>query len=152
MVMVPGLGDDIQAIKAGVMEVGDVFVINKADKDGAKKTLRETEIMLDFKKDWDFRPPVSMTIGETGEGVEQVVDNILLHRAYLEDSGRLWERRFLRNKSEIREIVHEYIEQKMTELMERGSSVEHLLDRRESDPYSIAQEIIKNIEGGNHEG
>ncbi len=152
MVMVPGLGDDIQAIKAGVMEVGDVFVINKADKDGAKKTLREIEIMLDFKKDWEFRPPVTMTIGETGEGVEKVVDNILLHRAYLEESGKLSERRFLRNKSEIREIVHEYIEKKMTELMERGSDATNLLEQGKEDPYSIAQEIIHNIEGGNHEG
>ena len=56
IVMVPGLGDDIQAIKAGVMEIADVFVVNKADKDGAKRTSLEIQMMLDFKKDWEFRP------------------------------------------------------------------------------------------------
>ncbi|MDO7206430.1 hypothetical protein Q5M85_22355 [Paraclostridium bifermentans] len=60
IVMVPGLGDDIQAIKAGVMEIVDVFGKNKADKDGAKRTSLEIEMMLDFKKDWEFRPPVSL--------------------------------------------------------------------------------------------
>ncbi len=71
IVMVPGLGDDIQAIKAGVMEIADVFVVNKADKDGAKRTSLEIEMMLDFKKDWEFRPPVNLAIAETGEGVER---------------------------------------------------------------------------------
>ena len=80
MVMVPGLGDDIQAIKAGVMEIADVFVINKADKDGAKKTSLEIEMMLDFKKDWEFRPPVNLAIAENGNGVEETYNNILKHR------------------------------------------------------------------------
>lgn len=147
MVMVPGLGDDIQAIKAGVMEVGDVFVINKADKEGAKKTFREIDIMLDFKKDWDFRPPISMTIGETGEGVEVVVENILLHRKYLEETGNLSKKQLERNKSEIRDIVHEYVEKKISALIGEGRIEEMLLETtsKENDPYSVAQEIIKNI-------
>lgn len=147
MVMVPGLGDDIQAIKAGVMEVGDVFVINKADKEGAKKTFREIDIMLDFKKDWDFRPPISMTIGETGEGVEVVVENILLHRKYLEETGKLAKKQLERNKSEIRDIVHEYVEKKISALIGEGRIEEMLLETtsKENDPYSVAQEIIKNI-------
>lgn len=147
MVMVPGLGDDIQAIKAGVMEVGDVFVINKADKEGAKKTFREIDIMLDFKKDWDFRPPISMTIGETGEGVEVVVENIFLHRKYLEETGNLSKKQLERNKSEIRDIVHEYVEKKISTLIGEGRIEEMLLETtsKENDPYSVAQEIIKNI-------
>ncbi len=147
MVMVPGLGDDIQAIKAGVMEVGDVFVINKADKDGAKKTLREIEIMLDFKKDWTFRPPISLAIGETGEGVDTIVENILKHRAHLTETGELERKRLNRNKTEIREIVHEYVEGKITSLFDQGAFEAMMLDtqNREADPYSLAQEIIKNI-------
>lgn len=147
MVMVPGLGDDIQAIKAGVMEVGDVFVINKADKDGAKKTFREIDMMLDFKKDWEFRPPISMTVGETGEGVPAVVENILSHKKFLEESGKLLEKQLNRNKSEISEIVHEHVERKISELIGEGKIEEMLLDTtsKETDPYSVAQEIIKNI-------
>ena len=87
MIMVPGLGDDIQAIKAGVMEIGDVFVINKADKDGAKKTALEIEMMLDFKKDWKFRPPVNLCVAETGEGIDTTFKNIIKHKNYLESSG-----------------------------------------------------------------
>lgn len=147
MIMVPGLGDDIQAIKAGVMEVGDVFVINKADKDGAKKTFREIDMMLDFKKDWDFRPPISMTIGETGEGVEVVVENILTHKKYLEETGNLAVKQLNRNKTEIREIVYEHVEEKIATLTSQGKIEEMLLEMasKESDPYSVAQEIIKNI-------
>ena len=147
MIMVPGLGDDIQAIKAGVMEVGDVFVINKADKDGAKKTFREIDAMLDFKKDWEFRPPISMTVGETGEGVEVVVENILKHKKYLEDSGNLLKRQLKRNESEIKEIIHEYVEAKISKLIGEGGIEEMLLEtaNKENDPYTVAQEIIKNI-------
>lgn len=147
MVMVPGLGDDIQAIKAGVMEVGDVFVINKADKDGAKKTFREIDAMLDFKKDWDFRPPISMTVGETGEGVEVVVENILQHKRYLEESGNLLKKQLKRNESEIKEIIHEYVEEKISKLIGEGGIEELLLEtaNKETDPYTVAQEIIKNI-------
>ncbi len=147
MVMVPGLGDDIQAIKAGVMEVGDVFVINKADKDGAKKTFREIDMMLDFNKDWEFRPPISMTVGETGEGVPAVVENILSHKKFLEESGKLLEKQLNRNKSEIKEIVHEHVEGKISKLIGEGKIEEMLLDTtsKETDPYSVAQEIIKNI-------
>ena len=70
MVLAPGLGDDIQAIKAGIMEIGDVFAVNKADREGAEKTYRETKAMLDFKSSWDFKPPVILTVAETGDGVD----------------------------------------------------------------------------------
>lgn len=147
MVMVPGLGDDIQAIKAGVMEIGDVFVVNKADKDGAKKTLREIDMMLDFKKDWGFRPPISLTVGETGEGVEVVIENIENHKAYLEESNELIKRRVQRNKAEIKALIHDHIEKKFTSLMEQEHMEDKLLETvsKETDPYSVAEKIWKEI-------
>lgn len=147
MVMVPGLGDDIQAIKAGVMEIGDVFVVNKADKDGAKKTLREIDMMLDFKKDWVFRPPVSLTIGETGEGVEEVVKNIENHRLHLEESKELVKRRVERNKAEIKALIHDHIEKKFTDIMKEEDMEDKLLETvsKETDPYSVAEKIWKEI-------
>lgn len=147
MVMVPGLGDDIQAIKAGVMEVGDVFAINKADREGAKKTFREIDHMLDFKKDWDFRPPVSMTIAETGEGVPLLLENILKHRAFLEEGQGRKEKQLNRNRAEIGEIIFEHIEKTIASIIEK-KSIEKMLEdtlKKEMDPYTVAQAIIEEL-------
>ncbi|MCC3868779.1 methylmalonyl Co-A mutase-associated GTPase MeaB [Terrisporobacter mayombei] len=147
MVMVPGLGDDIQAIKAGVMEIADVFVVNKADKDGAKKTSIEIEMMLDFKHDWDFRPPVSLVISENGEGVETAFENITKHRKYLYESKEIYNRRLNRNKLEVKEIVHRRIEKKVNEI-ESTKDVDTLLSKtitKEVDPYTIGEKIFESI-------
>ncbi|MGL5346696.1 MAG: methylmalonyl Co-A mutase-associated GTPase MeaB [Peptostreptococcaceae bacterium] len=147
MVMVPGLGDDIQAIKAGVMEIADVFVINKADKDGAKKTSLEVEMMLDFKKDWDFRPLVNMAIGHTGEGLDTTFENILKHREYLESSNKLEEIRLYRNKIEIKELVQKRVNSVVNNL-EYSEDIEQLLTKtitKEIDPYSISEELFERI-------
>lgn len=147
MVMVPGLGDDIQAIKAGVMEIADVFIVNKADKDGAKKTSIEIEMMLDFKHDWDFRPPVSLVISENGEGVEKAFENIIKHRKYLYDSKEIYNRRLIRNKLEVKQIVHRRIEKKVNEI-ESTKDVDTLLAMtitKEADPYTIGEKIFESI-------
>ncbi|RDY28707.1 methylmalonyl Co-A mutase-associated GTPase MeaB [Romboutsia weinsteinii] len=147
MVMVPGLGDDIQAIKAGVMEIADVFVVNKADKDGAKKTSIEIDMMLDFKKDWEFRPPVSLVISESGEGIETAFDDILKHKDYLYKSEKIYSKRLERNKLEIKEIVHRKIE-KLVNSIEATQDVDKLLIKtitNEIDPYTIGEKIYKSI-------
>jgi LAO/AO transport system kinase len=141
IVMVPGLGDDIQAIKAGVMEIGDIFVVNKADKDGAKKTSLEIEMMLDFKKDWEFRPPVNLAIAQTGEGIEEVFENIEKHRKFLEETGKLNDRRLERTKLEIGKIV-----QKKIENLVKNVEVDDLLNiNKETDPYTIGEKIFEII-------
>jgi LAO/AO transport system kinase len=141
IVMVPGLGDDIQAIKAGVMEIGDIFVVNKADKDGAKKTSLEIEMMLDFKKDWEFRPPVNLAIAQTGEGIEEVFENIEKHRKFLEETGKLNDRRIERTKLEIGKIV-----QKKIENLVKNVEVDDLLNiNKETDPYTIGEKIFEII-------
>jgi LAO/AO transport system kinase len=141
IVMVPGLGDDIQAIKAGVMEIGDIFVVNKADKDGAKKTSLEIEMMLDFKKDWEFRPPVNLAIAQTGEGIEEVFENIEKHRKFLEETGKLNDRRIERTKLEIGKIVQKKIENLM-----KNVEVDDLLNiNKETDPYTIGEKIFEII-------
>lgn len=147
MLMVPGLGDDIQAIKAGVMEIGDIFVVNKADKDGAKRTAIEIEMMLDFKKDWDFRPPVDLVISETGEWVDKVYEHIKEHREYLIKNDLLDKRRLEKNELEILEITKNKISRIMNS-EECKSEVEKLIDKtitRELDIYSISEMIIDTI-------
>ncbi len=147
MVMVPGLGDDIQAIKAGVMEIADVFVINKADKDGPKKTSIEIEMMLDFKKDWKFRPPVSMAISQTGEGIDGVFDNILKHKEYLYQTNEINLNRIRNNKLEIKEIIHNKIDMIINEI-DNDEKIDYLVDKtvtKELDPYTISEDIFKRI-------
>ena len=103
--------------------------------------------MLDFKKDWDFRPPVSMSVAETGEGVDEVLENILKHREFLESTGSLKQKQLERNKAEIKEIVFEHIENKIKVIIGQ-KSIEDMLEStlvKEVDPYTVAQEIIEKI-------
>lgn len=147
MVMVPGLGDDIQAIKAGVMEIADVFAINKADKDGAKRTSLEIEMMLDFKKDWEFRPPISLVTAENGDGIEKVYENILKHRDFLIDTNKLNSKRLERNRIEVKELVQRKVS-KLVKDLEYTDEIEELLGKtitKESDPYSISNMIFEKV-------
>ncbi|CEQ11694.1 Probable GTPase ArgK [[Clostridium] sordellii] len=147
MVMVPGLGDDIQAIKAGIMEIADVFAINKADKDGAKRTSLEIEMMLDFKKDWEFRPPVSLVTAENGDGIEKVYENILKHRDFLIDTNKLNSKRLERNRIEVKELVQRKVS-KLVKDLEYTDEIEQLLGKtitKESDPYSISNMIFEKV-------
>ncbi len=147
MVMVPGLGDDIQAIKAGIMEIGDVFAINKADRDGAKKTAREINAMLDYSsKDW--RPPVQMTIAMHNDGIKELINCINDHRDYMSSTGLFETRRINNTKNEIVELVkhrvlehlfdNAYNEQRMNELSKN-------VVKRTTDPYTACDEIMHNI-------
>ena len=147
IVMVPGLGDDIQAIKAGVMEIADVFVVNKADKDGAKRTSLEIQMMLDFKKDWEFRPLVNLAIAETGEGVDETYKNILKHKQFLEESNKLNEKRLDRNKIEVKELVQRKIA-KLVKNLEYTEEIDELLAKtitKEIDPYSISNILFEKV-------
>ena len=147
MVMVPGLGDDIQAIKAGIMEVGDVFAINKSDRDGAKKTAREIDAMLDYNKG-NWRPPLTMTVAVNNEGIDQLVETINDHREYMQSSGLFETRRIANAKNEIVELVKHrvlahlfddaYNEQKIDLLSED-------IVKRKIDPYTVCERIMTNI-------
>ena len=102
VVVVPGLGDDIQAIKAGILEIGDLFTINKADREGVEKLNIEIEMMLELnQEDVAWRPPINRTIASKDEGIEAVVDSIAEHRKYLEETGELEKVRQSRIKSEV---------------------------------------------------
>lgn len=103
VVMVPGLGDDIQAIKAGILEIGDVFAINKADREGADRLNIELQMMMDLnqEKQLSWRPPVKRTVASMSEGIEELVGAINDHIAHLNQSGELVTRRTERTKNEL---------------------------------------------------
>ena len=142
MVLAPGLGDDIQAIKAGVMEIGDVFTVNKADKEGADKTYRETMAMLDFRTDWDFRPPVCKTVAETGEGVDTLLESLAAHKNYLATSGKLAEKRRRKKTAHVRDIIRDRLDRRVEELILSYTGV----NDEGKDPYTLSESIIEQID------
>lgn len=147
MVMVPGLGDDIQAIKAGVMEIGDVFAINKADRDGASKTKLEIEMALDFNHS-QWRPPVCEVVALYDKGIDILVDKLKDHRKFLEDSGQLVERRIKNSEFEILDLTQQTLMKRIlgdTNNQENIHELSKKVVNRDLDPYSASKEIIDRI-------
>lgn len=144
VVINPGWGDAVQANKAGLLEIADVFVVNKADRDGVAETARDLEMMLDMSAGSDWRPPVLRTVATTGEGVDELWDAVLAHRAHLEDTGRLAGRREARLRDELRGIVLARLEVEADAVC-RGPVFDDALAsvvRRERDPYSAVQDLL----------
>ncbi len=108
VLLAPGMGDGIQAAKAGILEIGDVYVVNKADRDGADATARELNHMLglgESRGPGDWRPPIVKTVAARGEGVDEVVEALEKHRAWMEEHGVLAERRAKRAAHEVETIA-----------------------------------------------
>lgn len=107
VLLAPGMGDGIQAAKAGILEVGDVFVVNKADRDGSDVTVREIRAMITLgdRPEGGWIPPVLKTVASRGEGVGEVVTAIAEHRAWLESTGDLQARRLQRARDEVEAIA-----------------------------------------------
>jgi LAO/AO transport system kinase len=124
MVMVPGLGDDIQSIKAGIMEIGDIFTINKSDLFGADRTAVEVNMMLDLTMDMDRRPPVVKVVAVKNEGIDDLVNEIKEHMNYLKESGKFIERR----KNNLRLEVVELIEEQLRKIVISHTDRENKLD------------------------
>jgi LAO/AO transport system kinase len=147
VVVTPGWGDAVQANKAGLMEVADVFAINKADRKGVDEARRDLELMLDLSDLGDWRPPIVPTVASTGEGVETMWNAVLEHRAYAEKSGLLDERREKRLRDELRSIVVSRLDARARELGS-GESYERLeaeVVGRRLDPWSAADEVLRGI-------
>jgi LAO/AO transport system kinase len=148
VVHAPGLGDEIQAIKAGIMEIADVFVVNKADRDNANKAVMDIQAILQLSsKEGGWKPPVLKTVALTGEGVAELVEKLEEHRGFLEKDpeSRL---RLLRAEAEV-ELV-EAIKAKVVGLIVDDLRAEGKLERflqkilrRELDPASAAEELLK---------
>lgn len=147
MVMVPGLGDDIQAIKAGVMEIGDVFAINKADRDGATRTAREIDMMLDFNKT-DWRPPVNMVVAIKNEGVVELFEQVQKHRDYMSENNLLIERRMNNAKSEIVGLVRDKVIEVILDKSYKEDQIDDMARRvveRTLDPYTACNNIYQDV-------
>ncbi|MBU5313292.1 methylmalonyl Co-A mutase-associated GTPase MeaB [Tissierella carlieri] len=148
MVMVPNLGDDIQAIKAGIMEIADVFAINKSDLDGADKTKVEIEMNLDLNEYSDYRPPVIKVSAGQNKDIDILLEKILEHRGYLEKNNELEKIRIRNNKLEILKMVEEDLMKLILDKAVKEDLIENLareVTLRETDPYTARDEIIQLI-------
>jgi len=144
VVVNPGWGDAVQANKAGLMEVADIFVINKADRKGADETRRDIQQMLELSSLGEWEPPILMTVAPDQIGVEELWKEVGAHRQYLEDCGELEVRRNRRVDAELREIVNRSLEKRVAATMGRPETAElkEKLMRGEIDPYAAAAELI----------
>jgi LAO/AO transport system kinase len=143
---VPGSGDDIQAIKAGIMEIADIFVVNKMDFDGADKKVTEINAMLDIdprEKPW--RPPVLLTNSRTGDGILELADKILEHLQFLKKSGLLEEKGLKRSRDELHELMRYKLTRELYQKLEGQPEYEAAIKKiasRKEDPYSVAERLI----------
>jgi len=147
VVGVPGLGDDIQAIKAGIMEIGDLFVVNKADREGADRTASEIEMMLQLGRAYQgWRPPVLKAVAITGEGIADVTRAILEHQAYLDGSQDRGRRGAQRSRWILQELLEERVRERVLETVAGNGTLDQLAQRiaaRETDPHSAVEELLK---------
>jgi LAO/AO transport system kinase len=143
--LVPGSGDEVQALKAGIMEIADVFVVNKADRDGADRTEASIKAMLSLMTTpgAGWRPPIVRTVATTGAGIEDLLAAIERFRAHM--AGARGERRRMRAEYRLRELLAQrFVEHVEHRVLEPGE-LERLLDRiatREMDPYTAADGIM----------
>ena len=148
VVVTPGWGDSVQANKAGLMEIADVFVVNKADRDGADQTVRDLESMLDLTDTGTWRPPVVRAVGTIGEGAPELWVAIGEHRAHLESSGHLADRRRARRRTELALIVEQRLRSRATDLL--GTATNDAVRRSVADgtldPWSAADQILAPLD------
>jgi LAO/AO transport system kinase len=145
VVLNPGWGDAVQTAKAGLMEIADIFVVNKADRQGTRETVRELRQMLELS-DAERKPDIVQTIATKGEGIDDLWDAISKHRAHQEELGLLEKRRRRRIEREIKEIVAERYRSRVN--AEAGDQLRELADeveRRDLDPYEAADRLIATL-------
>jgi LAO/AO transport system kinase len=150
VVVNPGWGDSVQANKAGLMEIADIFVINKADRNGVDETRRDLMQMLDLSDlpHDTWRPPIINTTGTTGDGVVELWDTVLRHREFAEASGLLRERRTFRLREELREIIAQRLGRKARTICtgERWDELTDEVAQRTTDPWTAADEMLAAID------
>ncbi|MEU9608797.1 methylmalonyl Co-A mutase-associated GTPase MeaB [Streptomyces sp. NPDC048057] len=153
VLLAPGMGDGIQAAKAGILEIGDVYVVNKADRDGADATARELNHMLglgEARGPGDWRPPIVKTVAARAEGVDEVVEALEKHRAWMEERGVLAERRLRRAAGEVETIAVTALRSRIADLADlhgdrRLDALAARIVAGELDPYGAADELVAGV-------
>jgi LAO/AO transport system kinase len=154
VLVAPGMGDGIQAAKAGILEIGDVFVVNKADREGADAAARELRHMLTLgerRQPGEWRPPVVKAVASRGDGVDEVVEALEKHHGWLEETGTLRTRRHRRAADEVETIAVTALRARIGDLRHGrgpGTSLDELADQvvaGEMDPYAAADRLVEGL-------
>lgn len=146
VLLAPGMGDAVQAAKAGLLEIGDIYVVNKADRDGADVTAREIRNALSLapaRGPEDWRPRVVMTSADRGIGVDELIEDITAHREWLNSSGQLVERRLRRIRLEIEHLALSSLRSAMT--AQRLDEAAQRVAAGQSDTYTAAAEVVAEL-------
>jgi LAO/AO transport system kinase len=148
LVLMPGSGDSVQALKAGIMEIPDVIAINKLDHPAAKTMLNEVRSILSLDTESEWRPPIVLTEATRGENVPELWEKVEAHRSYLEESGQLDERRRRNLAGEVFAVASARAKQHLEQAVAGDPELRRLLDavqRRELDPLSAVREILEKV-------
>ena len=148
LVLMPGSGDSIQALKAGIMEIPDVIAVNKRDHPAAKTMVNEVRSILALDTERDWKPPIVLTEAVQGEGVDELWEKIEEHRAHLEESGTLAERRARNLAGEVFAVASARAKTRLQEAVAEDEELRRLLgevQRRELDPLSAVREIMERV-------
>jgi LAO/AO transport system kinase len=150
IVSIPGLGDDIQTMKAGLLEVGDVFIVNKADRPGADDEVTRLESMLEMGTvpEDGWKPPVLQTVAVKGEGIAKLVDVFLRHRQFQMESGQFKAHNSEQTLRLVRSLVMEMAADKIFKNAEDSDAYQTLLgnlDKRKIDPFTAAEKLVKGL-------
>jgi len=152
VLLAPGMGDGIQAAKAGILEIGDIYVVNKADRDGADSTARELNTMLglgEARGPDAWRPPIIKTVAARGEGIDELVQALEKHRAWMDEHGELTLRRQRRAAQEVETIAVTALRRRIGDLHgdQRLDSLAQRVAHGELDPYRAADELVAGVTG-----
>jgi LAO/AO transport system kinase len=149
VVLVPGMGDDIQAIKAGIMEIGDVFVVNKADRAGADKTVNEVTMMMGLVEEHgDWIPPIVKTVASRGEGIAELDAALQKHLAYIKTSGELDRRNRERVRIRINTLLKEKFMGRLIGETLSAADYDRILDdvlSKRSNPHDAAEGVLRRV-------
>jgi len=149
VVTMPGMGDEIQAIKAGILEIADVFVVNKADRDGCSRTVHDLEAMVETRPGGHagWKPPVLATMAIDGEGIDELVTTIDEHRRFLLSSGSLERKALERMKAQMLEVLARDVARDAARALEgdEGRDIVDRMSRRELDPRAAARELLGKL-------
>jgi LAO/AO transport system kinase len=144
VVVTPGWGDSLQAAKAGLLEVAEIFVVNKADRPGVTEAARDLRQMLSLGEMGQWMPPIVETVGTTGKGIDELWSAIAAHRSYLASTGQLEERRSARVEQELRKILAALFSERVDRLGATPAFADALAELRAgtADPYDVAEALL----------
>ena len=149
VVEIPGTGDEVQSLKAGILEIADVYVVNKADRDGADIVVSILRQLLSLKPKGEWTVPIVKTVAIRSDGIETLADTITLHQRYLADSGRLAERKADRIRFQLLALAQQRLTDQLLRTDRETGLLEQLVqmvNRKDLDPHTAAERLVKDAE------